>query len=180
MMSSQPEEGREKCPYGPTTGYTALIIGKTLQQLKVISRALLNNSSNRIRFFLLPDQQMYTASQFEFRSFPDIRRNSPSPTLKTEDAPTRWLNGELIPRNNKSVWVAVWSKWSELQPVNQVTPRLSPKVGKCLQGWINNALFSLSLNLFLIALLILKQYGLHLLAQTIQFAAVPEAASQSC
>ncbi|XP_045926513.1 semaphorin-4G-like isoform X1 [Micropterus dolomieu] len=64
VMSSQPEEGRDKCPYGPTTGYTALLI----------------------------DQQMYTASQYEFRSFPDIRRNSPSPTLKTEDAPTRWLN----------------------------------------------------------------------------------------
>ncbi|XP_036980245.1 semaphorin-4G-like [Acanthopagrus latus] len=64
VMSSQPEEGRDKCPYGPTTGYTALII----------------------------DQQMYTASQYEFRSFPDIRRNSPPPTLKTEDAPTRWLN----------------------------------------------------------------------------------------
>ncbi|TDH01313.1 hypothetical protein EPR50_G00178770 [Perca flavescens] len=64
VMSSQPEEGKDKCPYGPTTGYTALII----------------------------DQQMYTASQYEFRSFPDIRRNSPSPTLKTEDAPTRWLN----------------------------------------------------------------------------------------
>lgn len=27
-MSSQPEEGRDKCPYGPATGYTALIIGK--------------------------------------------------------------------------------------------------------------------------------------------------------
>ncbi len=27
-MSSQLEEGRDKCPYGPTTGYTALIIGK--------------------------------------------------------------------------------------------------------------------------------------------------------
>uniref|UniRef100_A0A3B4ZIY4 Semaphorin-4G-like n=1 Tax=Stegastes partitus TaxID=144197 RepID=A0A3B4ZIY4_9TELE len=64
VMSSQPEEGKDKCPYGPTTGYTALII----------------------------DQQIYTASQYEFRSFPDIRRNSPSPTLKTEDAPTRWLN----------------------------------------------------------------------------------------
>uniref|UniRef100_UPI0037E9A4B0 semaphorin-4G-like n=1 Tax=Semicossyphus pulcher TaxID=241346 RepID=UPI0037E9A4B0 len=64
VMSSPPEEGRDKCPYGPTTGYTGLII----------------------------DQQMYTASQYEFRSFPDIRRNSPSPTLKTEDAPTRWLS----------------------------------------------------------------------------------------
>ncbi|XP_068597315.1 semaphorin-4G-like [Brachionichthys hirsutus] len=64
VMSSQPEEGRDKCPYGPTTGYTGLII----------------------------DQQMYTAAQYEFRSFPDIRRNSPPPILKTEDAPTRWLN----------------------------------------------------------------------------------------
>lgn len=63
-MSSPPEEGRDKCPYGPSTGYTGLII----------------------------DQQIYTATQYEFRSFPDIRRNSPSPTLKTEDAPTRWLN----------------------------------------------------------------------------------------
>ncbi|KAJ0004771.1 hypothetical protein NQD34_010985 [Periophthalmus magnuspinnatus] len=60
---SSPEDGRDKCPYGPTTGYTGLII----------------------------DQQIYTASQYEFRSFPDIRRNSPSPTLRTEDAPTRWL-----------------------------------------------------------------------------------------
>lgn len=64
VMSSQPEEGKDKCPYGPTTGYTALIV----------------------------DQQMFTASQYEFRSFPDIRRNSPSPMLRTEDAPTRWLN----------------------------------------------------------------------------------------
>ncbi|XP_034040072.1 semaphorin-4G-like [Thalassophryne amazonica] len=63
-LSSEPEEGRDKCPYGPTTGYTGLFV----------------------------DQQMYTASQYEFRCFPDIRRNAPSPTLKTEDAPTRWLN----------------------------------------------------------------------------------------
>ncbi|XP_054654447.1 semaphorin-4G-like [Dunckerocampus dactyliophorus] len=64
FVMSAPEEGRDKCPYGPRTGYTGLIV----------------------------DQQMYTASQYEFRSFPDIRRNSPSPVLKTEDAPTRWLN----------------------------------------------------------------------------------------
>ncbi|XP_034538053.1 semaphorin-4G-like [Notolabrus celidotus] len=64
VMSSQPEDGKDKCPYGPTMGYTGLII----------------------------DQQMYTASQYWFRGFPDIRRNSPFPTLKTEDAPTRWLN----------------------------------------------------------------------------------------
>eukprot|EP00066_Takifugu_rubripes_P012362 XP_011601628.1 PREDICTED: semaphorin-4G-like [Takifugu rubripes] len=64
VMSSQPVEGRDKCPYGPRTGYTGLIV----------------------------DQQIYTASQYEFRSFPDIRRSSPSPTLRTEDAPTRWLD----------------------------------------------------------------------------------------
>lgn len=44
---------------------------------------------------------MFTASQYEFRSFPDIRRISPSPTLRTEDAPTRWLNGELISWDDK-------------------------------------------------------------------------------
>ncbi|XP_046885064.1 semaphorin-4G-like isoform X2 [Hypomesus transpacificus] len=64
QMSSLLEEGREKCPYDPATGYTSLII----------------------------DQQVYTASQYEFRSFPDIRRNSPSPTVRTEEAPTRWLH----------------------------------------------------------------------------------------
>uniref|UniRef100_A0A3P9PYE6 Semaphorin 4G n=1 Tax=Poecilia reticulata TaxID=8081 RepID=A0A3P9PYE6_POERE len=64
VMSSQPEEGKDKCPYGPTTGFTALII----------------------------DQQIYTASRYDFWSFPDIRRNAPSPALKTENAPTRWLN----------------------------------------------------------------------------------------
>ncbi|XP_054885596.1 semaphorin-4G-like [Poeciliopsis prolifica] len=64
VMSSQPEEGKDKCPYGPTTGYTALIL----------------------------DQQIYTASRYDFWSFPDIRRNAPSPALKTENAPTRWLN----------------------------------------------------------------------------------------
>ncbi|CAB1312865.1 unnamed protein product, partial [Coregonus sp. 'balchen'] len=37
-------------------------------------------------------QQMYTASQYEFRGSPDIRRNSPSPTVRTEEAPTRWLH----------------------------------------------------------------------------------------
>ncbi|KAK6328530.1 hypothetical protein J4Q44_G00005080 [Coregonus suidteri] len=63
-VSSEFEEGREKCPYGPATGYTGLIV----------------------------DQQMYTASQYEFRGSPDIRRNSPSPTVRTEEAPTRWLH----------------------------------------------------------------------------------------
>ncbi|XP_051946070.1 semaphorin-4G-like [Xyrauchen texanus] len=62
-LSSAFEEGREKCPYDPNKGYTGLLI----------------------------DQQMYTASQYDFRSFPDIRRNSPNPTLKTEEAPTQWL-----------------------------------------------------------------------------------------
>ncbi|XP_029554652.1 semaphorin-4G [Salmo trutta] len=63
-VSSEFEEGREKCPYGPATGYTGLIV----------------------------DQQMYTASQYEFRGSPDVRRNFPSPTVRTEEAPTRWLD----------------------------------------------------------------------------------------
>ncbi|XP_030626580.1 semaphorin-4G [Chanos chanos] len=56
-------EGRDKCPYDPAKGYTGLVI----------------------------DEQLYTASQYEFRSFPDIRRNFPNPALKTEGAPTLWL-----------------------------------------------------------------------------------------
>ncbi|KAL6475393.1 hypothetical protein MHYP_G00164330 [Metynnis hypsauchen] len=57
------EEGKEKCPYDPAKGYTGLIV----------------------------DGEMYSASQYEFRSTPDIRRNFPFPNLRTEEAPTRWL-----------------------------------------------------------------------------------------
>uniref|UniRef100_A0A8B9H3N2 Semaphorin 4G n=1 Tax=Astyanax mexicanus TaxID=7994 RepID=A0A8B9H3N2_ASTMX len=57
------EEGREKCPYDPAKGYTGFIV----------------------------DGEMYSASQYEFRSSPDIRRNFPFPNLRTEEAPTRWL-----------------------------------------------------------------------------------------
>uniref|UniRef100_A0A8C1KNU8 Sema domain-containing protein n=1 Tax=Cyprinus carpio TaxID=7962 RepID=A0A8C1KNU8_CYPCA len=57
------EEGKEKCPYDPTKGYTGFII----------------------------DGEMYSASQYEFRSIPDIRRNFPFPNLRTDDSPTRWL-----------------------------------------------------------------------------------------
>ncbi|MEQ2226384.1 hypothetical protein ILYODFUR_026923 [Ilyodon furcidens] len=56
-------EGRDRCPYDPAKGYTGLLI----------------------------DGEMFTASQYEFRSSPDIRRNFPFPTLRTEEAPTRWL-----------------------------------------------------------------------------------------
>lgn len=41
VMSSVTEEGRDKCPYGPTTGYTGLIIGKTLQHLAITPRVWL-------------------------------------------------------------------------------------------------------------------------------------------
>ncbi|KAM9715478.1 semaphorin-4G isoform 2-T2 [Menidia menidia] len=57
------EEGRDRCPYDPAKGYTGLLI----------------------------DGEMFTASQYEFRSSPDVRRNFPFPTLRTEEAPTRWL-----------------------------------------------------------------------------------------
>nr|XP_054605311.1 semaphorin-4G isoform X1 [Nothobranchius furzeri]XP_054605312.1 semaphorin-4G isoform X1 [Nothobranchius furzeri] len=62
-FSSDFEEGRDRCPYDPAKGYTGLLI----------------------------DGEMFTASQYEFRSSPDIRRNFPFPTLRTEEAPTRWL-----------------------------------------------------------------------------------------
>ncbi|KAA8581308.1 hypothetical protein FQN60_002889 [Etheostoma spectabile] len=56
-------EGRDRCPYDPAKGYTGLLV----------------------------DGEMFTASQYEFRSSPDVRRNFPFPTLRTEEAPTRWL-----------------------------------------------------------------------------------------
>ncbi|KAM7381322.1 hypothetical protein PAMA_012261 [Pampus argenteus] len=62
-FSSGFEEGRDRCPYDPAKGYTGLLV----------------------------DGEMFTASQYEFRSSPDIRRNFPFPTLRTEEAPTRWL-----------------------------------------------------------------------------------------
>uniref|UniRef100_A0A671L764 Sema domain-containing protein n=1 Tax=Sinocyclocheilus anshuiensis TaxID=1608454 RepID=A0A671L764_9TELE len=57
------EEGKEKCPYDPTKGYTGFII----------------------------DGEMYSASQYEIRNIPDIRRNFPFPNLRMDDSPTRWL-----------------------------------------------------------------------------------------
>ncbi|XP_041125017.1 semaphorin-4G-like [Polyodon spathula] len=63
-LSSGFEEGSEKCPYDPAKGYTGLLV----------------------------DGEMYTATQYEFRSVPDIRRNIPQPMLKTEETPTRWLD----------------------------------------------------------------------------------------
>ncbi|KAM9424340.1 semaphorin-4G [Pholidichthys leucotaenia] len=62
-FSSGFEDGRDRCPYDPAKGYTGLLL----------------------------DGEMFTASQYEFRSSPDIRRNFPFPMLRTEEAPTRWL-----------------------------------------------------------------------------------------
>uniref|UniRef100_A0A3Q3H162 Sema domain-containing protein n=1 Tax=Labrus bergylta TaxID=56723 RepID=A0A3Q3H162_9LABR len=62
-FSSGFDEGRDRCPYDPAKGYTGLLV----------------------------DGEMFTASQYEFRSSPDVRRNFPFPTLRTEEAPTRWL-----------------------------------------------------------------------------------------
>ncbi|XP_048843297.1 semaphorin-4G isoform X2 [Brienomyrus brachyistius] len=62
-FTSRFEEGREKCPYDPAKGYTGLFV----------------------------DGEMYTATQYDFRSSPDIRRNFPNPMVKTEEGPNRWL-----------------------------------------------------------------------------------------
>uniref|UniRef100_G3SX85 Sema domain-containing protein n=1 Tax=Loxodonta africana TaxID=9785 RepID=G3SX85_LOXAF len=58
------EEGKEKCPYDPAHGFTGLII----------------------------DGGLYTATRYEFRSIPDIRRSRHPYSLRTEEAPMHWLN----------------------------------------------------------------------------------------
>ncbi|KAF7254684.1 Semaphorin-4G [Varanus komodoensis] len=63
-LPSHFEEGREKCPYDPAQGYTGLIV----------------------------DGSLYTATRYEFRSLPDIRRNWQQGTLRTEESPLHWLN----------------------------------------------------------------------------------------
>lgn len=64
MLPALLEEGKEKCPYDPARGYTGLII----------------------------DGGLYTATRYEFRSLPDIRRNLHQRPLKTEESPVHWLN----------------------------------------------------------------------------------------
>ncbi|NXC79366.1 SEM4G protein, partial [Cercotrichas coryphoeus] len=63
-LPSHFEEGKEKCPYDPARGYTGLIV----------------------------DGGLYTATRYEFRSLPDIRRNLHLRPLKTEESPLHWLN----------------------------------------------------------------------------------------
>nr|XP_007962057.2 semaphorin-4G isoform X3 [Chlorocebus sabaeus] len=58
------EEGKEKCPYDPARGFTGLII----------------------------DGGLYTATRYEFRSIPDIRRSRHPHSLRTEETPMHWLN----------------------------------------------------------------------------------------
>ncbi|KAL8187430.1 UNVERIFIED_CONTAM: Semaphorin-4G, partial [Gekko kuhli] len=64
MPPSVFEEGKEKCPYDPSHGYTGLIV----------------------------DGSLYTATRYEFRSQPDIRRSLYQRVLKTEESPLHWLN----------------------------------------------------------------------------------------
>lgn len=45
------------------------------------------------RCLLCPDGGLYTATRYEFRSLPDIRRNLHQRPLKTEESPLHWLNG---------------------------------------------------------------------------------------
>ncbi|XP_038613677.1 semaphorin-4G [Tachyglossus aculeatus] len=63
-LPSSFEEGKEKCPYDPARGYTGLIV----------------------------DGGLYTATRYEFRSLPDIRRSLHPRALKTEESPMHWLN----------------------------------------------------------------------------------------
>ncbi|XP_023571247.1 semaphorin-4G isoform X1 [Octodon degus] len=63
-LPSSFEEGKEKCPYDPARGFTGLVI----------------------------DGGLYTATRYEFRSIPDIRRSRHPHALRTEEAPVHWLN----------------------------------------------------------------------------------------
>lgn len=82
---------------------------------------------------------MYSASQYEFRSFPDIRRNSPPPTLRTEDAPTRWLNGE------RDLWQSVVKTESSASVVFSffTTVRSNKKELSAPESWTCYEYFSL-------------------------------------
>lgn len=42
------------------------------------------------------DGGLYTATRYEFRSLPDIRRNLHQRPLKTEESPLHWLNGKDV------------------------------------------------------------------------------------
>lgn len=73
----------------------------------VPSFMVLNLSRIITILFFFSDGQMYTASQYEFWSSPDIRRNSPNPMLRTEEAPTRWLYGQCITAYGKNICSSV-------------------------------------------------------------------------
>ncbi|KAG8435355.1 hypothetical protein GDO86_013350 [Hymenochirus boettgeri] len=62
-VSSNVEDGKDKCPYDPARGYTGVIVDGTLN----------------------------TATRYEFRSLPDIRRKTHQ-LLKTEESNLHWLN----------------------------------------------------------------------------------------
>ncbi|NP_001084878.1 semaphorin 4G S homeolog [Xenopus laevis] len=64
VLSSETEEGKEKCPYDPAKGYISILV----------------------------DGGLYTASRYEFRNLPDIRRNLFQRSLKTEESNLHWLN----------------------------------------------------------------------------------------
>lgn len=49
------------------------------------------------------DGGLYTATRYEFRSLPDIRRNLHQRPLKTEESPLHWLNGETSPSHSYPV-----------------------------------------------------------------------------
>lgn len=65
------------------------------------------------------DGGLYTATRYEFRSLPDIRRNLHQRPLKTEESPLHWLNGEmsLTPPScgwHHGLWdtALLWRVWS--------------------------------------------------------------------
>ncbi|KAM8924092.1 semaphorin-4G [Pelodytes ibericus] len=64
LLPTHYEEGRDKCPFFPSAGYTGLIV----------------------------DEVVYTATRFDFNLKPDIRKHFQHRTLKSEGPPLHWTN----------------------------------------------------------------------------------------
>lgn len=107
------EEGKEKCPYDPSRGYTGLIVGKRHRTHMgrsctwtwwLLGLSLVCGGGRADGCMPHADGGLYTATRYEFRSLPDIRRNLHQRPLKMEESPLHWLNGKAVPVPVPSDW----------------------------------------------------------------------------
>lgn len=76
------------------------------------------------------DGGLYTATRYEFRSLPDIRRNLHQRPLKMEESPLHWLNGRAVP-----VPVPVPSDWWHWCLPRALCCKGKPRQGGTLGTW---------------------------------------------